>query len=47
MSDSHELAVFLQLYGSDQWVRRLVRICVILAQCVSPNMHSSSPISNL
>jgi len=22
LSDSHELAVFLQLYGSDPWVRR-------------------------
>lgn len=22
MSDSHELAVFLQLYGAEQWVRR-------------------------
>ena len=22
LSDSHQLAVFLQLYGSEQWVRR-------------------------
>lgn len=22
LSDSHELALFLQLYGSEQWVRR-------------------------
>ena len=35
LSDSHELAVFLQLYGSEQWIRRTGKIICIFCSIKS------------
>ena len=44
LSDSHELAVFLQLYGADPWVRRTGEfICVVsydTLSCYNYNVHA-------
>lgn len=35
VTDSHELAVFLQLYGSDPWIRRTGKCLFMLFRCCS------------